>query len=79
MKKLINNILMDSLIAFYAVALVGAVAYLPTYMKSIKEEMNGITADNQEAIPMEEENPDSDEVNEKSDAYFSGKSNDKVE
>ena len=72
MKKLFNNVLMDTLIAFYSVILVGSFMFLPKFI-------NELTQENDESVCDAEwsanEHPDSEDDINKSDAFFSNASN----
>ena len=72
MKKLFNNVLMDTLIAFYSLILVGSVMFLPKFV-------NKLTQENEESVCDAEwsanEHPDSENTVKNSDAFFSNTSN----
>ena len=72
MKKLLNNVLMDTLIAFYSLVLIGSVIFLPKFV-------NELTQDDEESVCDAEwrpnEYPDSENTIKNSDTFFSNKSN----
>lgn len=71
MKKFFNNVLMDTLIAFYSLVLVGSVILLPKFV-------NELTQDDESVCDAEwstNEHPDSENTIKNSDAFFSNTSN----
>lgn len=72
MKKLFNNVLMDTLIAFYSLVLVGGVIFLPKFVNELIQEDEESVCDAEWST---DEHPDSENTVKQSDAFFSNTSN----